>query len=59
MKFRIIPRLEIKNEYLIKGMRMEGLKKIGNPVLFAKEYSKKKFHEIFLKMWLLLFMIEK
>lgn len=47
MKFRIIPRLEIKNEYLIKGMRMEGLKKIGNPVLFAKEYSKKKFHEIF------------
>ena len=39
MKFRIIPRLEIKNSFLIKGMRMEGLKKIGNPILFAKKYS--------------------
>ena len=36
MKFRIIPRLEIKNEYLIKGMRMEGLKKIGNPFHLLK-----------------------
>ncbi len=47
MKFRIIPRLEIKNSFLIKGMRMEGLKKIGNPTLFAKKYSLNKFHEIF------------
>tara|TARA_B100001057_G_scaffold494616_1_gene591588 strand:- start:2900 stop:3616 length:717 start_codon:yes stop_codon:yes gene_type:complete len=47
MKFRIIPRLEIKNNYLIKGMRMEGLKKIGDPVIFAKHYSDKSFHEIF------------
>ena len=47
MKFRIIPRLEIKNSFLIKGMRMEGLKKIGNPILFAKKYSFDKFHEIF------------
>ena len=28
-------------------MRMEGLKKIGNPILFAKKYSFDKFHEIF------------
>lgn len=45
--FRIIPRLEIKNNFLIKGMHMEGLKKIGNPIEFAKIYSKKKYHEIF------------
>ena len=37
-KIRIIPKLEIKNEYLIKGMRYEGLRKIGNPIEFAKKY---------------------
>ena len=47
MKFRIVPRLEIKNNNLIKGMRMEGLKKIGDPISFAKYYSKNNFHEIF------------
>jgi cyclase len=47
MKFRIIPRLEVKNNFLIKGMRMEGLKKIGCPIQFAKKYSKNNFHEIF------------
>ena len=45
--FRIIHRLEIKNNFLIKGMYMEGLKKIGNPIEFAERYSKKKYHEIF------------
>ena len=39
MKFRIIPRLEVKNNFLIKGMRMEGLKKIGCPIQFAKKYG--------------------
>ena len=29
-EFRVIPRFEIKSEFLIKGMRMEGLKKIDN-----------------------------
>ena len=28
--FRFIPRFEIKGNYLIKGMKMEGLKKIDN-----------------------------
>ena len=32
MKFRIVPRLEVKNNNLIKGMRMEGLKKIGDGI---------------------------
>lgn len=46
-KFRIIPRLEIKNNFLIKGMYMEGLKKIGNPIEYACMYSKENFHELF------------
>lgn len=37
-KIRIIPKLEIKNEFLIKGVRFEGLRKIGNPVDFANKY---------------------
>jgi cyclase len=37
-KVRIIPKLEIKNNFLIKGVRFEGLKKIGDPVVFAKKY---------------------
>jgi cyclase len=37
-KVRIIPKLEIKNNFLIKGVKFEGLKKIGDPVVFAKKY---------------------
>ena len=39
-KIRIIPKLEIKNEFLIKGIRYEGLRKVGNPVEFANKYFK-------------------
>jgi imidazole glycerol-phosphate synthase subunit HisF len=39
-KIRIIPKLEIKNQYLIKGVRFEGLRKIGDPVEFAQKYYK-------------------
>mgnify|MGYP000450850206 CR=1 FL=1 len=34
--FRIIPRLEIKDRNLIKGIRLEGLKKIGEYNMVAK-----------------------
>ena len=37
-KVRIIPKLEIKNNFLIKGVKFEGLKKMGDPILFAKKY---------------------
>ncbi len=37
-KIRIIPKLEIKNEYLIKGLQFEGLAKLGDPIHFAKKY---------------------
>ncbi len=37
-KLRLIPRLDIKGDYLIKGVNLEGLRKIGSPELFAKKY---------------------
>ena len=45
--FRIIPRLEIKSNNLVKGMRMEGLKKIGDPSEFSIAYYKQFADEIF------------
>ena len=37
-KVRIIPKLEIKNSHLIKGLQYEGLRKVGDPIDFAKKY---------------------
>jgi cyclase len=45
-KLRIISRLDIKNEYLIKGIQLEGLRKIGNPNNFATKYYKDGIDEI-------------
>jgi len=36
--FRFIPRLEIKSLNVIKGMRMEGLRVVGNPSDLAESY---------------------
>ena len=35
---RIVSRLDIKNDYLIKGLALEGLRKLGNANEFAKKY---------------------
>ena len=35
---RVVARLDIKNENLIKGIHLEGLRKLGDPNEFAKEY---------------------
>ena len=35
---RLIARLDIKSEYLIKGIHLEGLRKVGDPAEFAKRY---------------------
>jgi len=48
MTFRIIPRLEIKNKNLIKGKKMEGLKKIGNPTDYIYDYFNDGADEIFI-----------
>ena len=37
-KIRLIPRLDIKGENLIKGIQLEGLRIIGDPNKFAKKY---------------------
>ena len=44
--FRIIPKLEIKNSNLIKGIRMDGLRVIGDPNTFAMNYYKSKADEL-------------
>jgi cyclase len=36
---RIIPRLDVKNDNLIKTICLEGLRKIGNPNEFARKYA--------------------
>lgn len=35
---RLIPRLDIKSSHLIKGVKLEGLRKIGNPNDYARQY---------------------
>ncbi len=35
---RVIPRLDIKGPNLVKGIRLEGLRVLGKPELFAKHY---------------------
>jgi cyclase len=43
---RIIPRLDIKYPNLIKGIRLEGLRVIGDPSVFAQEYYKQGADEL-------------
>ena len=43
---RIISRLDIKSPNLIKGIHLEGLKIIGNPIEFAKNYYKNGVDEL-------------
>ena len=37
-KMRLIPRIDIKNEKLIKGIQLEGLRVLGDPHRYAKNY---------------------
>ena len=45
---RIIPRLDIKNEWVIKGIHLEGLRKVGDPKVLAKKYYEDGADEIIL-----------
>jgi cyclase len=45
---RIINRLDVKNENLVKGIHLEGLRTLGPLSLFAKYYAKENIDEIFL-----------
>lgn len=43
---RIIARLDVKNEWVIKGIQMEGLRKVGDPVELAQTYYAAGVHEV-------------
>ena len=45
---RIISRVDIKNDFVIKGIQMEGLRKLGRPFDFLKKYYKEGIDEIIL-----------
>lgn len=44
---RLIPRLDIKGPNLVKGIRLEGLRVLGDPDIFAKHYYKNGADELF------------
>ena len=46
MNIRIIPKLDIKNENLVKGVNLEGLRSLGNPKKFAEIYYSKGADEL-------------
>ena len=37
-KTRVISRIDIKNENVIKGIQFDGLRKLGDPNQFARKY---------------------
>ena len=36
--FRLVARLDVKGEHLIKAIQLEGLRRVGPPAVFAKKY---------------------
>ena len=46
MTFRVISRLDIKPPNLVKGIHLEGLRKVGNPSTFAATYYTQGIDEI-------------
>ncbi len=45
-KVRVIARLDVKNDYLVKGIQLEGLRKLGSPHDFAARYYEQGIDEI-------------
>lgn len=45
-KIRVIARIDVKNEFAIKGIHLEGLRKVGNPNNMAIDYYKNGIDEI-------------
>jgi len=45
-KIRIIARIDVKNDFVIKGIHLEGLRKVGNPNVMAKRYYDQGIDEI-------------
>ncbi len=47
--FRIIPKIEVKRFNLVKGINLEGIRVLGNPKTFIKEYEKNLADEILIE----------
>lgn len=45
---RLIARLDIKAPHVVKGIQLEGLRKVGDPNTFAKRYFDQGFDELYL-----------
>lgn len=45
-KIRLIARLDIKNNYVVKGIQLEGLRKLGDPHDFAVRYYRQGVDEL-------------
>ena len=45
-KIRQIARIDVKNQWAIKGIHLEGLRKVGDPNELAQAYYKAGIHEI-------------
>ena len=43
---RLIANIDVKNEFVIKGIQLEGLRKIGSPIDIIKKFYDQKIHEI-------------
>jgi len=43
---RLIARLDIKGQNVVKGIRFEGLRVMGDPITLAKKYAEQGAHEI-------------
>lgn len=45
-KIRLVARLEVKGDHLVKGIQLEGLRKLGDPHAFARGYYEAGIDEI-------------
>lgn len=45
-KIRLVARLEVKGDHLVKGIQLEGLRKLGDPHAFARGYYEEGIDEI-------------
>ena len=45
-KIRLIARLDVKDDFLVKGIQYEGLRKLGDPHDFARRYYEQGIDEI-------------
>jgi imidazole glycerol-phosphate synthase subunit HisF len=45
-KIRVVARIDVKNEFAIKGIHLEGLRKVGNPNTMARNYYNNGIDEI-------------